>query len=254
MNMNPQKIVLIVDDTPANLHLLIKILKQSGYKTRPMPNGARALLSVRKNPPDLILLDIMMPGIDGYEVCQQLKADEATRDIPVIFLSALNEVMDKIKAFEVGGVDYITKPFQAEEVLARVETHIALRDMQKQLQQEITERKQAEEALQIAYNRMQEELAFAQEIQYGLFLAPQPDWSDIKVCCYSSPASEVGGDFYVYHAFELPVDLQSDQETGGYMVAVGDASGKGMSAALIMSVSLVLLQATFQQKLSPQNY
>lgn len=131
--INEQSIV-IVDDSPDNLRLLVGILHERGYKVRPAPNGDRALATVRKNPPDLILLDIMMPDINGYEVCHQLKKDYQTRHIPVIFLSALNEVLDKVKAFSAGGVDYITKPFQVEEVLARVQTHLKLRIQQKTLE------------------------------------------------------------------------------------------------------------------------
>lgn len=125
--------IVIVDDVPDNLHLLTGILKNRGYKVRPAPSGVRALATIRKEPPELILLDIMMPGMDGYEVCRQLKADPETKDIPIIFLSALNEVFDKVKAFKTGGVDYITKPFQAEEVLARVRTHLTIQAQQKAL-------------------------------------------------------------------------------------------------------------------------
>lgn len=128
--------ILVVDDTPANLHLLVRLLTERGYKVRPVPNGKLALSGARGLPPDLILLDIMMPEINGYEVCAQLKADPGTRDIPIIFISAINELLDKVKAFSLGGVDYITKPFEAQEVLARVETHLALRNMQINLQQQ----------------------------------------------------------------------------------------------------------------------
>lgn len=126
--------LLIVDDTPANLRLLVEIFKERGYQVRPAPNGELALSAAQGIPPDLILLDIMMPKMDGYEVCKRLKADQRTKEIPVIFISAINEVLDKVKAFTVGGVDYITKPFQVEEVLARVETHLALRHLQKSFQ------------------------------------------------------------------------------------------------------------------------
>jgi len=119
--------IVIVDDTPDNLRLLTQLLNKQGYKTRPIPNGERALAAIRKAPPDLILLDIMMPGMNGYEVCQKLKADERTQEIPIIFLSALHEANDKVRAFSMGGVDYITKPFQEEEVLARVKTHLELK-------------------------------------------------------------------------------------------------------------------------------
>lgn len=127
--------ILIVDDTRANLRFLAEILTSQGYLVRPALDGQTALASSLARPPDLILLDIMMPQMDGYAVCAALKANALTKDIPVIFLSALNEVLDKVKAFEMGGVDYITKPFQVEEVLVRVETHLTLRFLQQQLEQ-----------------------------------------------------------------------------------------------------------------------
>ena len=144
-------IIQIVDDNPENLALLSSALAIQGYEVHTAVNGTLALKSAQKHPADLILLDIMMPKMNGYEVCRQLKADERTRDIPVIFLSALNETLDKVKAFSVGGVDYITKPFQPDEVLTRIETHLSLRRLQKQLeaqnaqlQQEVIKREQAE--------------------------------------------------------------------------------------------------------------
>jgi signal transduction histidine kinase len=133
MSNNPGNI-LVVDDTPENLQLLVGMLKEKGYKVRPVPSGELALSGAKIFPPDLILLDIMMPEMDGYEVCSKLKADERTKDIPVIFISALSDVLDKVKAFGVGGVDYITKPFQEEEVLARVSTHLTNQHLQKSLQ------------------------------------------------------------------------------------------------------------------------
>jgi len=166
--------ILLVDDNPQNLAALSRILTEQGYQVRTAISGQVALKSVRNMLPDLILLDILMPGMDGYEVCRQLKADETTCEIPVLFLSALDAPVDKVKAFEVGGVDYITKPFQTDEVVARVETHVTLRTMQKQLQaqnrelesyrdhlkdlvterttelsREIAERKRVEQALRI---------------------------------------------------------------------------------------------------------
>jgi signal transduction histidine kinase len=125
--------ILIVDDNPANLRLLVDILSREGYQPRPVPGGKLALAAARGFPPDLVLLDIMMPDLDGYQVCEGLKADPTTRDIPVIFISAINEVVDKVKAFQAGAVDYITKPFQIEEVLARVSTHLQICSLQKNL-------------------------------------------------------------------------------------------------------------------------
>jgi signal transduction histidine kinase len=138
--VNPtQDNVLIVDDAPNNLRLLADILHEAGYVVRPVRNGAAALASAQAAPPDLILLDIMMPDMDGFEVCQHLKADTLTADIPVIFISALDDIEDKVKSFALGGVDYIQKPFHAEEVLARVQTHITLRKLQRSLTEQIAE-------------------------------------------------------------------------------------------------------------------
>ena len=146
--------ILIVDDNKANLKLLGDMLQAHGYKIRPATSGHLALLSVRAQKPDLILLDILMPEMDGYLICTQLKADEGTRDIPVIFISALEEVTDKVRGFEVGAVDYITKPFEQAEVLVRVRTHLALSLLRKslemqniRLEEEISERERAEEDL-----------------------------------------------------------------------------------------------------------
>lgn len=125
--------ILVVDDTPQNLQLLEAMLRDQGYRVFALPSGAMALKAVLKDQPDLILLDILMPGLDGYEVCSRLKADPQLADIPVIFLSALSEPADKVKGFQCGGVDYVTKPFQVEEVLARVETHLKLRRLQREL-------------------------------------------------------------------------------------------------------------------------
>jgi len=135
--------ILIVDDTPANLKTLTAIVSERGYQVRPAINGAVALNTTRKKQPDLILLDICMPGMDGYDVCRRLKEDQKTRDIPVIFISALDEAVDRVKAFELGGVDYINKPFQPEEVLARIQVQLSLRQMQVRLEQQNNQLQQA---------------------------------------------------------------------------------------------------------------
>jgi len=131
----PGASILIVDDTPFNLRFLSDVLSRAGYITHTAADGEQAMQLAQTLPLDLVLLDIMMPGLSGYEVCSLLKADEKTRDIPVIFLSALNQELDKVQAFTVGGVDYITKPFQVKEVLARIETHLTLRFLQKDLEE-----------------------------------------------------------------------------------------------------------------------
>jgi signal transduction histidine kinase len=128
--------ILVVDDTLANLQLLAGMLKDRGYRVRPVPSGKLALQAIQKEPPELILLDINMPEMNGYEVCTFLKADVTLREIPVLFISALDETIDKVKAFAAGGVDYITKPFQFEEVEARVKTHLKLRRLQLELERQ----------------------------------------------------------------------------------------------------------------------
>jgi sigma-B regulation protein RsbU (phosphoserine phosphatase) len=210
--------ILVVDDTPANLRLLSEMLTGHGFQVRPVPDGALALAAVRAEAPDLILLDIRMPEISGYEVCEQLKADARTADIPIIFISALDAVQDKIKAFGAGGVDYVTKPFRIEEVLARVETHLSLRKLQQRLQD--------------ANRRMARELTLAGEVQAGLMprLLPQlPGW-DMSVVL--KPARETSGDFY--DVYPLP-----DGRVG---FVVADVVDKGVGAALFMALSWALLR------------
>jgi len=140
--------ILIVDDLPENLHFLTELLTKHGYKVRCVTNGTMALRTVRNHPPDAILLDIKMPDMDGYQVCEALKSDENTSEIPIIFLSALDHVFDKLKAFKVGGVDYISKPFHLEEVLVRLETQVTIQHQKRQLKEAIERHQQTAE---IAY-------------------------------------------------------------------------------------------------------
>ncbi|MDK2981734.1 MAG: cyclic di-GMP phosphodiesterase [Chloroflexota bacterium] len=129
--------ILVVDDTAENLVLLTSLLEDCGYHARPVPNGRLALQAARSEKPDLVLLDITMPEMDGYEVCERLKQDDELKDIPVLFISALTQTAEKLKAFKVGGIDYITKPFQFEEVKARVDTHLRLNRLQRSLQEQV---------------------------------------------------------------------------------------------------------------------
>jgi len=171
--LNPKKSdILIVDDTPENLRLLSTFLINEGYTVRKALNGQMALTAVETLPPDLILLDIMMPGMDGYIVCEKLKCNPKNREIPVIFLSALNAPFDKVKAFSIGGVDYITKPFQFEEVLLRVQNQLALKAAQiqnKQLNAELEARvKERTYQLEIAYEELKQEIEKRQILQDNL--------------------------------------------------------------------------------------
>jgi phosphoserine phosphatase RsbU/P len=210
--------ILIVDDTPINLRLLGQMLVEHGYQVRPVPDGAMALDAVHAKMPDLILLDILMPGMDGYEVCERLKADAQTRDIPIIFISALDATEDKVKAFAIGGVDYVTKPFQIEEVLARVQTHLALRRLQKQLQD--------------ANRRMERELALAGQVQTSFLPRALPEIPGWQLAVALNPARETSGDFYDVNL--LP--------NGCLGLLVADVVGKGVGAALFMALSWSLIR------------
>jgi phosphoserine phosphatase RsbU/P len=210
--------VLIVDDTPANLRLLSQMLSAEGYRVRAVTSGARALESAAATPPNLLLLDIRMPEMSGYEVCERLKADARTHDVPVIFISALDDLQDKVHAFKAGGVDYITKPFHLEEVLVRVETHLALRRLQAQLQE--------------ANRKFERELALAGQIQASFLpreLPAAPGW---QLAAHLAPARETSGDFF--DAFTL---------AGGRIgVLVADVVDKGVGAALFMALCSSLLR------------
>ncbi|MGI0485184.1 response regulator [Pantanalinema rosaneae CENA516] len=168
--------ILLVDDTPDNLRLLAKMLESQGYKVRKTTSGKMALQSAHREPPDLILLDINMPEMTGYEVCQQLKNSETTQQIPVIFISALDQLGDKVRAFDLGGLDYITKPFQEQEVLVRVKNQLLIQhqkrqllEQNQQLQQEIQERQRAEaEVRQLNTNLEQKVYLRTLELQQSL--------------------------------------------------------------------------------------
>jgi sigma-B regulation protein RsbU (phosphoserine phosphatase) len=221
----PRADILIVDDTPANLHLLSKMLAEQGYRVRPVPDGSLALAAVQAETPDLILLDIRMPEMDGYQVCEYLKGDAKTRDIPIIFISALDATQDKVKAFTVGGVDYITKPFQCEEVLARVETHLALRRLTQQLQA-------ANKQLEKANSKMERELALAGEVQASFLPHELPDIPGWQLAVRLEPSRETCGDFY-------DVNLLPNGRLG-FLVA--DVVDKGAGAALFMALSWILIR------------
>lgn len=201
--------VLIVDDTLANLQLLTSILKEEGYKVRPASSGAMALQAIERKIPDLILLDIKMPEMNGYEVCEHLKNQAHTHEIPIIFISALNDIQDKVKAFNVGGVDYINKPFQFEEVKARVSTHLSLnayqRDMAKQvadgverisvLQQEVidTQRELIFTMGEICETRSQETGQHVKRVsEYAYLLATLYGSEDADLIHRAAPMHDVG--------------------------------------------------------------
>jgi len=151
--MKDKASILVVDDIPANLHLLVQVLSEQGYSARPAPNGKMALQFIEHTIPDLVLLDIRMPDLDGYEVCRRLKANPESHDVPVIFLSAVEDSFDKVEAFEAGGVDFVPKPFIREELLARIETHLSLRQLQINLEKQVEDRTQELQASNIQLAR-----------------------------------------------------------------------------------------------------
>lgn len=212
--------ILVVDDTTANLQVLTGMLKDRGYRVRPVPSGKLALLAAQKDPPDLILLDINMPEMNGYEVCEQLKADGQLQGIPVIFISALTEQLDKVKAFATGGVDYITKPFQMEELHARVETHLKLHRLQIELEESNAQLSQAN-------GRMARDLQAAAKIQETFLPRMVLSVPGVQFAWIYQPCDELAGD-------GLSIIPLGDGKVGLYIL---DVSGHGIASALL-SVTL----------------
>jgi sigma-B regulation protein RsbU (phosphoserine phosphatase) len=219
--------ILIVDDVKANVDILVEALRGE-YKLSVALGGQAALDAVQRTPPDLILLDIMMPDIDGYEVCRRLRAADATRDVPIMFLSSLEDVADKARSFEVGANDYVTKPFELLEVKARVRSLLRARLYA--------------EAVRAAAER---ELGIAREIQIGLLptnIANQTEGTGLDVHAALEPALKIGGDL-----FEV-MRLDDDR----VLVAIGDVSGKGIPAALFMAVTMTILRSMARQGHPPE--
>ena len=218
--------VLIVDDAKPNVDMLVESLR-GDYKLSVALGGEAALRAVEKSPPDLVLLDIVMPDLDGYEVCRRLRADPATREIPIMFLSSLEDVKDKARGFELGANDYLTKPFEILEVKARVNS--------------LLKAKAYADAVKAAQER---DLTIAREIQLGLlpsdFAAPTAG-TGWDVHAVIEPARHVGGD--LFEVLRLPGDR--------LLLAVGDVCGKGITAALFMAVAQTLLRTLARQCETP---
>jgi phosphoserine phosphatase RsbU/P len=229
MNQADQtKTVLVVDDAPANIQIVNSILKDI-YKIRIATNGAKALELARATPrPDLILLDVMMSEMDGYEVCRRLKLDSETRDIPVIFLTGQTEVEDETRGFNVGAVDYIHKPFSPAVVKARVQTHLVLRGIREQLAQQLL--------------TIQKELETARQIQLSILPSEIPKIEGLDIAARYVPMTSVAGDFYDFIAL--------DEKHIGILVA--DVSGHGMPAALIASMLKIALASQVVHAAHPE--
>jgi sigma-B regulation protein RsbU (phosphoserine phosphatase) len=218
--------ILIVDDAKTNVDVLVEALR-GDYKLSVALDGSAALRSVEKSAPDLVLLDIVMPGIDGYEVCRQLRAHESTRELPVMFLSSLEDVKNKTQGFEVGGNDYLTKPFEVLEVKARVRS--------------LLKAKAYADAIREAMAR---DLRIAREIQMGILPADPGaaiKGTGLEVHAFIEPARQVGGDLYEV--------LRASGDR--VVVALGDVSGKGIPAALFMAVTVTILRTLARQIVEP---
>ena len=220
--MEEQRRILIVDDERLNIKVLADLLKPN-YKIMVAISGEQALKAVRlENPPDLILLDVMMPEMDGYEVCRQLKADESTREIPVIFVTAMGAESDETRGLELGAADYITKPISPAIVEARVRTQMERKHHLDQLQE-------AYHLINAQKDRMQEELNVGRDIQLSMLpqtFPPFPQHDEFQLHAKMQAAREVGGDFYDFFL------IDEDH----LCVCVGDVSGKGVPAALFLSL------------------
>ncbi len=234
--------VLVVDDTETNIDILVETLGNE-YELSVAMDGESALETVHTELPDLILLDIMMPGIDGYEVCRRLKNDPETSGIPILFLTAMNEVQNKTKGFELGAVDYITKPFEVLEIKARVKTHLSLtiakRELANQniiLEERVKSRTEALRQSIAAREKMESELRIAHDIQMDIIptnFPPFPENPEIDIHAILRPAKEIGGDFYDFFF------ISSDR----LLLVVGDVSGKGVPAALFMSMVITYIRS-----------
>lgn len=218
--------ILIVDDVKANIDVLVQALRDE-YKLSVATSGEAALRLVEKNPPDLVLLDILMPGMDGYDVCRRLRAASATQETPVMFLSALEDVKNKAQGFEVGGNDYLTKPFEVLEVKARVRSLLKAKAYNDAVKEKIAN-----------------ELRIAREIQLGILphdVAAAVRGTRLDVHAFLEPARQVGGDLY---------EVVRTRD-GGVIIVVGDVSGKGIPAALFMAVTTTLIRTMAQQYRAP---
>jgi sigma-B regulation protein RsbU (phosphoserine phosphatase) len=211
--------ILIVDDETANLKLLKELLGREGYQVRAADRPQLAINSALAQPPALILLDVKMPEMDGFEVCRRLKQDERTLDIPIIFVSALQDVQDKVRGFEVGCVDFITKPFQESEVLARVDTHLTVYRLRREVQ---TQRDQLEH-----------ELKTVSKLQLRLLPKTLPQIAGLDLAAYYATSRYAGGDYYDFR--ELP--------DGRLGILVADAEGHSSPAAVLMAMTCALFRS-----------
>jgi serine phosphatase RsbU (regulator of sigma subunit) len=264
-------VILVVDDNPTNIGIIVDYLAESGFKIIVARHGEMGLKRAKFSKPDLILLDVMMPGIDGFETCRRLKADDTSKNIPVIFMTALENIEDKLKGFEAGGVDYITKPVQHEEVLARINTHLRIQDLTHKLQQANQELSQTnQELLELSQKlqqsnhelskanqtitalneqlkdenmRMKSELEVARRLQQ-MALPVESELTQIKeldIVGFMEPAEDVGGDYY---------DVLRYPRDGQLKIGIGDVTGHGLESGVLMLVVQTAVQSLLESGIS----
>ena len=250
--------VLVVDDSPENIDLLGNALSRD-YEIKVALNGEKALkIAGSEIPPDIILLDIMMPGMHGYEICRRLKSNARTQDIPVIFVTSMSEVEDETKGLEVGAIDYITKPIRSPIVQARVKNHIELKEAREHLKnqnkileqrvekrtKEVLELQRVEFELRAAQEKVENELNIAAQIQRSILpsnFPAFPEHGEFDLYAMMNPAREVGGDFYDF--FFVDDD--------NLAVIIADVSDKGVPAALFTMISRTIFRSIVRQRKSP---
>ena len=215
--------ILAVDDNTINLKLLNRLLRDAGYEILIAQNGDDAIKMTEKNRPDLILLDVMMPGKDGFEVCKLLKKNEKVKDIPIIFLSARNEAVDRVHGLALGAVDYITKPFESVEVIARVRTHLRLRNLHKELVDKNNQLKKAYMDLRNKNEMIHRDIKAAGLVQRQLLPQKISQLGPIKFAWNFVPSSHVAGDIFNI----LPLDKNN------IAMFIVDVSGHGVQSAML---------------------
>ena len=257
-NSGRKDMVLVVDDSPENIDLLGNVLNQD-YEIKVALSGEKALkIAGSEKPPDIILLDIMMPGMDGYEVCRRLKSDAKTQDIPVIFVTSMSEVEDETKGLDVGAIDYITKPISPAIVKARIKNHLELKEAREYLKnqneileqqvekrtREILDLQRVEFELRASKEKVENELNIAAQIQKSILPSDFPAFPEhggFDLYAMMTPAREVGGDFYDFFFID-------DEHLA---VIIADVSDKGVPAALFMMISRTIIRSIARQRKSP---
>lgn len=233
--MEKKSLILIVDDNEENATIISRILKSNDYDVMYVFSGEEAINSLKTNIPDLILMDIMMPKMDGIETCKVIQSDPKYKDIPILFLSAKNEIETVVNAFEAGGKDYVTKPFREEEILSRVKTHLKVYYLER-------ERESYLQKLSEFYEKTQTELDLAKETQNAIIAKEFPKLPKCNIYNYFKPYNKIGGDLIAYEW----------KEDGTIDILFGDVSGHGLSSALISGIIVLAFKIATSKNPNPE--